>query len=121
MAWQHFSELLVWQKAMDLTDEIYRVTKLLPREEIYGLAGQMRRAAVSIPSNIAEGQGRMSDRECRQFFSVAQGSNAELETQLLICIRQNYLTQEDADPALSLCRELGKMLTAFLLRLKTKD
>ena len=79
-----YKQLIVWQKAMDLTVQIYRLVKLLPKEELYALSDQMRRAAVSIPSNIAEGQSRYSNKEFIQFLNIAKGSNAELFTQLLI-------------------------------------
>ena len=75
-----YQDLLVWQKAMELVTEIYRIAKLLPREELYALSDQMRRSAVSIPSNIAEGQARNSTKEFINFLSVAKGSNAELQT-----------------------------------------
>ena len=90
MAWSHYTNMIVWQKAMDLTDEVYRLTKSLPKEELFSLTDQLRRAAVSVPSNIAEGYGRQTDREFKQFLSIARGSVFEVETQLFICIRQNY-------------------------------
>ena len=74
MAYKNYKELIVWQKAMDLTDEVYKLAQRLPKEEIYGLANQMRRAAVSIPSNIAEGQGRKTNNEFCNFLSIANGS-----------------------------------------------
>lgn len=77
-------ELKVWQEAMSLVIDIYRVTKEFPREEIYALTSQMRRAAVSVPSNIAEGAARTGDREFLQFLSIARGSLSELETQLIL-------------------------------------
>ncbi len=105
-----FKDLLVWQKAMDLVAVTYQLVKLLPKEEQYDLASQMRRAAVSVPSNIAEGQGRKSDREFLRFLSIARGSRAELETQLLLSVRLGYLSAKQVAPALSLCAEIGKML-----------
>ena len=115
MAWQNYSDLLVWQKGMDLVDEIYHLTKLLPREEIFALSDQMRRAAVSIPSNIAEGNGRKTKTEFRQFLSIANGSLYELETQIMICLRQRYFAECEAENALSLCKEVGKMMTSLIL------
>ena len=85
-----YKKLLVWQKAMDLTMEIYKLVNYLPREETYALSDQIRRAVVSIPSNIAEGQGRNSDKEFINFLSIARGSLWELETQIEICIRLGY-------------------------------
>jgi four helix bundle protein len=85
-----FRELLVWQKAMALVTEVYRATAGFPKEELYGLTSQVRRAAVSIPSNIAEGQARLTPGEFRQFLGHAKGSIAELETQLLIAENLGY-------------------------------
>jgi len=86
MAVSNYRDLIVWQKAMDLTVEIYRIAKKLPKEELFSLSDQMRRAAVSIPSNIAEGNGRQTKGEFQHFLRIAKGSAAELETQLLICV-----------------------------------
>ena len=115
----HFRDLLVWQKAMDLVEEVYRLVKQLPREETYALSDQMRRAAVSIPSNIAEGQARNSSKEFRQFLSIALGSRAELQTQILICERLQYLSREQTKAALVLTEELGKMVYALKQALTT--
>ena len=87
MAVKNYTELLVWRKAMELTAEVYRIVKMLPKEELFALSDQMRRAAVSIPSNIAEGQARTSTREFLKFLSIAKGSKAELETQLILCVK----------------------------------
>ena len=84
-------ELLVWQKSMLLVEEVYRLVKMLPKEETYALSDQMRRAAISIPSNIAEGNARNSPKEFQQFLYISLGSAAELETQLLICQRLGYI------------------------------
>ena len=121
MGWTHFKDMIVWQKAMDLVDEVYRLSKTLPREEMFSLANQMRRAAVSIPSNIAEGHGRQTEKDFRQFLSVAKGSVFELQTQLYICIRQQFVSREDADLALSLCDEIGKMLTKLMTSAPAKS
>ena len=114
----HYKDLTVWQKAMDLTTEIYRLTQKLPKEELYGLTNQLRRAAVSIPSNIAEGNARFSGQEYVRFLSIARGSNAEVETQLLLCVRLDYLTQSDIEETLSLNDEIGKMLTTMIKKLR---
>ena len=90
-----FKDLIVWQKSMALTKEIYVLVKRLPKEELYALSDQMRRAAVSIPSNIAEGQGRTSPKEFAHFLSIANGSKAELETQLLLCVELGYLESQE--------------------------
>ena len=112
-----YRELVVWQKAMTLVELIYEATRQFPKEELYGLTNQIRRAAVSIPSNIAEGQARKSTAEFRNFLSIAQGSRAEVETQILIAIRLNYLQQTSATPILSLLEELSKMLATLQSRL----
>lgn len=87
---QSFKEMLVWQKSMDLVEEVYRIIKLLPSDERYALIDQIKRSSVSIPSNIAEGRGRNSDREFLRFLNIANGSAYELETQLIICQRLGY-------------------------------
>ena len=112
-----FEQLIVWQKAMDITVEIYRLTKMLPKEELYALSNQMRRAAVSIPSNIAEGQSRNSSREFIQFLNIAKGSNAELYTQILICERVGYISSIDLAPIKELSREIGRMLSTLINRI----
>ena len=114
----HYKDLTVWQKAMDLATEIYRLTKKLPKEELYGLTNQLRRAAISIPSNIAEGNARFSAKEYVRFLSIARGSNAEVETQLLLCVRLDYLTSAEIEETLSLNDEIGKMLTAMIKKLR---
>ncbi len=113
MAWSSYRDLVVWQKSMELTEEIYRLVKALPREETYGLSDQMRRAAVSVPSNIAEGHGRNSEKEFIRFLCMAKGSVFELETQIEICSRQGYFDREDLSKAVSLCTEVAKILTAM--------
>ena len=121
MAWSHYRDMIVWQKAMDLTDEIYRIIKLLPKEEQFALSQQMRRSAVSVPSNIAEGHGRQTEKDFRQFLSVAQGSLYELQTQLFICLRQHFLSETQAASALELCDEVGKMLTKLITAPSSKN
>jgi four helix bundle protein len=103
-----FKDLIVWQKAYKLALETYRLTKDFPKEELYGLAQQMRRAAVSIPSNIAEGYGRVHKAEYRQFLALAYGSLAELETQYLLSIDLGF-TDNDQNIE-SLLKEVGSML-----------
>ena len=115
-----YQELTVWQKAMDLVVEIYKICKLLPKEELYALSDQMRRAAVSIPSNIAEGKARLSIKEYVNFLSIARGSNAELHTQLLICQRLSYATDQQLENAFILTNEVGKMLSALITSLTPK-
>jgi four helix bundle protein len=116
----HYRELIVWQKAMDLVELIYQLTKHFPKEELYALTSQIHRAAVSIPSNIAEGQARKSTAEFRNFLSIAQGSRAELETQILIAMRLKYLTPKQAEPSMALLNELSRMLNALHSKLTTR-
>ena len=94
MAGGNYRNLIAWQKAMELVLEVYKATKTMPKEEIYGLTSQMRRAAVSIPSNIAEGQGRKTPRDFKNFLSIALGSLKELETQILIAQGLNYFNDQ---------------------------
>lgn len=115
---QSYKDLIVWQRAMDVVIEVYKLVKLLPKEETYALSDQMRRSAVSIPSNIAEGQGRNSTKEYLQFLSIAKGSICELETQLIICNKTNYLTAEQTAAVEEMLQETGKMLNALMKKLR---
>ena len=112
-----YRELIVWQKAMDLVVETYHAVKRLPKEEMYALSDQMRRTAVSIPSNIAEGQSRNSTKEFASFLTIARRSAAELHTQYQICIRLQYITEAEAEKALQLLEEVGKMLKTLIQKL----
>jgi len=114
-------DLIVWQKAMDLVMETYNLVKLLPKNETFALSDQMRRSVVSIPSNIVEGSTRNSTKEFINFLSIANGSRAELETQIEICIRLKFITQEQATQALSLTNEIGKMCTTLINKLQAKS
>ncbi len=116
-----YENLIVWQKSMDLVEEVYRISRLLPSSEVYGLASQMCRSAVSIPSNIAEGYDRDSTREYVHFLYIAKGSRAELYTQLTICRRTGILSQGNLAAAFMLSEEVGKMLNAMISRLKNKS
>jgi four helix bundle protein len=111
---QSFRELLVWQRSIQMTVAVYRLTGKFPREEIYGLTSQLRRAAVSIPSNIAEGTGRLSTGEYRQFLGIARGSNFEVQTQLEIARALGLGDCDLIDKAESLSHEVGKMIYAIL-------
>ena len=115
-----FRDLTVWQRAMQLTVAIYRLTKEFPREEVYGLTSQIRRSAVSVPSNIAEGHGRLNTGEYRQFLGVARASNFELQTQLEIARALEFGNAKLLDEAESLSHEVGKMLFAILDSTKKK-
>jgi four helix bundle protein len=118
VAIEDYRDLIVWRKAMDLVIEVYRLTRSFPREELYALTSQIRRAVVSIPSNIAEGQARHSTAEFRNFLSIAQGSRAEVETQIAIAKRLGYTTDAEVAAAASLLTEIQKMLTVLQKRLQ---
>jgi four helix bundle protein len=108
-----YQDLLVWQKGISLVKQIYILTGEFPADEKFGLTSQMRRAAVSIPSNIAEGQARHTTGEFIQFISYAEGSVAELNTQLVIAIEPGYCAQSKANDSFGLIAELRKMLNAL--------
>jgi four helix bundle protein len=115
---QNYSDLIVWQKSMQLVELIYELTKRFPKEEQYGLTNQIRRAAVSIPSNIAEGQARTGSAEFRNFLSIASGSRAEVETQLLIAQKLGYTEDSEVKNALALSNEIKRMTHALIPKLK---
>lgn len=109
-----FRDLTVWKRAMQLTVAVYRLSRDFPREEQYGLTSQIRRAAVSLPSNIAEGHGRLNTAEFRQFLGIARGSNFELQTQLEIARALGFGNPAFIEEAESLSHEVGKMLYSIL-------
>jgi four helix bundle protein len=115
---QSYRELLAWQKAMDFAAEVYRVTRRFPKEELYGITSQLHRAAVSVPSNIAEGQGRQTTGEFRQFLGQARGSLLETETQILLSQRLEYLDHETTESLLKQSAEVGRILNGLLNSLK---
>jgi four helix bundle protein len=117
---QHYKDLIAWQKAMDLVGALYDATETFPKRETYSLTDQMRRAAVSIPSNIAEGQAHFSNREFRHFLRHSRGSLAELETQILITQRRDYLTESQAAELLKRAQEVGRILSSLLNSLKER-
>ena len=108
-----YRDLRVWKEAVEFVKEVYVVTSRFPAIEIYGLTNQIRRAAVSIPSNIAEGQGRNSPKEFRQFLGIALGSIGELETQLIISEKIEYLSQNELSPLLTRLDDFRKMLKSL--------
>jgi four helix bundle protein len=108
-----YQDLEVWKLSVEFVKEIFLITEKFPPREIYGLTNQIRRAAVSIPSNIAEGQGRNSSKEFRQFLAIALGSLAEIETQLIIGRKINFLGIEEAEPLLSTIDRIRKMTKAL--------
>ena len=103
-----------------LTKEIYRLTALLPKKETFGLVSQMCRAAVSIPSNIAEGYGRESRQEYLRFLRIARGSDYEIDSQLWLCVSLGYFTKEEAKQAFALCNEISKMLYSMIQKIQQR-
>jgi four helix bundle protein len=118
---QSFRDLQAWQRAIQLSVAIYRLTQDFPREELYGLSSQIRRAAVSVPSNIAEGHGRMGTGEYRQFLGIARGSNFELQSQLEIARALGFGDSKLLDEAEGLSFEVGKMISGILNAIKDKN
>lgn len=119
MAGKDHRDLIVWQKAMQLTIDVYNLIRQLPLEEKYALSDQMRRSAISIPSNVAEGNARESKRDTNHFLHIAQGSRAELETQLELCLRIGYLSETQLKETLSPSDEVGRMLAGLIKSLKS--
>jgi four helix bundle protein len=115
---RNYRDLIAWQRAMDLVEGIYRVSRSFPKDEQYGLTSQMRRAAVSVPSNIAEGQGRGSDAEMVRFLRIAHGSLRELETQILISERLRYNGSEQATKLMEMAAEVGRLINGLI---RSKD
>ncbi len=118
---ESYRDLKVWQRSMDLVIEVYKLAKILPKTEQYALADQLRRAVVSIPSNIAEGYGRNATKEYIHFLNIARGSKNEVETQLLICVKLGYISDSAIEPVMQICYEIGKMLTAMIKKLTPKS
>jgi four helix bundle protein len=114
---KNYQELIAWQKSMDLVEEVYKSSKDFPREEIYALTSQIRRAAVSIPSNIAEGQGRMTTSDFLRHLSIAYGSLREVETQILIARRLKYTAQTRVEEVMNLAGEVGRLLNGLMTSL----
>jgi four helix bundle protein len=115
-----YRDLAVWQRAMELAALVYKLTARLPREETYGLGSQLQRAAVSIPSNIAEGHARESTKEYLRYLLVSRGSMAELETQLLLCQKLQFLSKEDVEHVLIVSDEIGRMIRGLQKSLTKK-
>ena len=111
---RYFRDLLVWQKGMKLARAVYTATGTFPKAEMFGLTSQMRRASLSVPSNIAEGHGRLSDGNLRVFLGQARGSLYELETQIELASDLEYLQAKDAKELLELSREVGRMLNGLI-------
>lgn len=112
----NYKELVVWQKSIQLVTDVYKVTRIFPKEEAYVLISQMHRAAISIPSNIAEGHDRNSDKEFSNFLCIAKGSLAELETQIIISEKLEYTNEKQITPILNNCYEIGRMINGLLTK-----
>jgi four helix bundle protein len=109
----HFRDLVVWQRGMDVVEAVYRVSQGFPKAELYGLTSQLRRAAISVPSNIAEGHTRATTKEYLNHLSMAQASLAEVETQIEIAVRLGYLQSSDSNALLENAGILGRQLYAL--------
>jgi four helix bundle protein len=119
MAGKSFRDLIVWQKAMDLVEAVYVATAEFPSEELYGLVSQLRRASVSVPSNIAEGQGRRTNGEFAQFLHHAIGSLNEVETQVELSMRLRFMTRETGSALLPRIAEVGRLARGLVNSLET--
>jgi four helix bundle protein len=117
MAARNYRDIIAWQRAMDLCAAVYTATRRFPKEEMYGLTNQIRRAAVTIPSNIAEGQGRGSEKEWCQYLRIAYGSLREVETQALIAGRLDYLDEGTVQTILTNAGEVGRLINGLRKRL----
>ena len=116
-----YKDLNIWKRSIELVEDVYKITKNFPKEEIYGLTSQLRRAAVSIPSNIAEGFTRVHNKEYRQFLYISLGSCAELNTQIIISSRLSYLSNEKANRTLNEIEEISKMIMGLIKKINTND
>jgi four helix bundle protein len=121
MAIKDFRDLNIWKRGIKLVQKIYESTNAFPKEEIYVLTSQLRRAAISIPSNIAEGFARFHNNEYRQFLFIALGSGAEAITQLTIAVNLNYLTKEHANVVSDEIDQISKMIMSLIKKLNRKD
>ena len=114
---QSYRDLLIWQQSMDLVSETYALTKSWPKEELFGLTSQVRRASVSIPANITEGYGRESRASYQNFLRIAQGSLKEVETLLLVAVRIDIETKERIEPHMRQCESVGKLIRLLVRKL----
>jgi four helix bundle protein len=119
MSAHRYQDLLAWQKAIAFVERVYAITSKLPQEEMFGLKSQMRRSAVSVPSNIAEGQGRATRGEFQQFLGHARGSLYELETQIVVAEKLGFVAAAERDCLLTEARELGRVLNGLIASLKS--
>lgn len=113
-----FKDLKVWQQSMDVVTDVYKLLKRLPSFEQYAMADQIRRSAVSIPSNIAEGQARNSNKEFKHFLSISRGSIAELQTQLMLCCRLEYLEESENSDIIERLKNIDKMIFSLMSKLE---
>jgi len=116
-----YNDLDIWKRSIKLVEDIYRLTKSFPKEELYGLTSQMRRAAVSIPSNIAEGFTRLHDKEYKQFLYIALGSCSELSTQIIIASRLKYLDDNTSNSLLNDLEIISKMTMNLIKKINSND
>ncbi len=116
-----YKDLNIWKRSIGLVEEIYKITQNFPKEEMYGLTSQLRRSAVSIPSNIAEGFTRFHNKEYRQFLYISLGSCAELNTQIIISSHLSYLSSEKAERILNEIDEISKMIMGLIKKINTND
>jgi four helix bundle protein len=116
-----YRDLLVWQKSMDLCVEIHTLVLTFPKHELFGLSSQLNRAIVSVPSNIAEGHGRRTTADFIHFLSISRGSLNEVETQLTLCMRYNYIPAIEHDLLLEQCAEVGRMLNGLMDALERRN
>ena len=114
-----YKDLNIWKRSIGVVEDIYKITKNFPKEEIYGLTSQLRKSAVSIPSNIAEGFARFHNKEYRQFLFISLGSCAELSTQIIIALRLGYFENKKADQLLKEIDEISKMTMSLIKKLNT--
>jgi four helix bundle protein len=110
MASRNYQDLVAWQRAMDFVTVVYRATASFPPDERFALAAQLRRSAVSVPSNVAEGEGRFTKADFKRLLAIAHGSLREAETQLLVAVRLQYLKDTDIAPAIELAAEVGRLI-----------
>lgn len=114
-------DLIVWQKAMELTVQVYKLTARFPREETYRLTAQITRSAASVPANVAEGHSRSTRRDYANFLAIAKGSLMETETFLMLALRLGYVSEEQAEPALGLITEVSKMIATIRIKLQNRE
>lgn len=120
MGTESYQDLISWQRAMELAELVYALSERFPKTEIYGITAQIRRSAVSVPSNIAEGRSRRTTREFLKGLSIAYGSLAELETQVQLAVRLHYTTTDEAQCVLSRAAELGRVVNGLIVSLRGK-